>query len=166
MKRDTFSAPKPYQWQQETYVSPTSHKKTLLWVDDYEPALTLYKTLFGISGFSVLTASSGQRALELLKNNHVDAVITDYEMPGMDGMAVAHLVRKLRPSLPIIMFSASTEVSGRVSNIVNAFCDKTESRDKLLAVINQLVYQEDQENSAPLTAASAILEEAASGLAN
>jgi CheY-like chemotaxis protein len=166
MKRDTFSAPKPYQWQQETYVSPTSHKKTLLWVDDYEPALTLYKTLFGISGFSVLTASSGQRALELLKNNHVDAVITDYEMPGMDGMAVAHLVRKLRPSLPIIMFSASTEVSDRVSNIVNAFCDKTESRDKLLAVINQLVYQEDQENSAPLTAASATLEEAASGLAN
>jgi CheY-like chemotaxis protein len=166
MKRDTLTPPKPYRWQQEACVSPSCDKKTLLWVDDYEPALTLYKTLFGLSGFSVLTASSGQRALELLKNNCVDAVVTDYEMPGMDGVAVAHSVRRLRPSLPIIMFSGNPEISDRVSNLVDAFCDKGDSRDKLLAVINRLVCQEDHENSASLIAASATLEGAASGLAN
>jgi CheY-like chemotaxis protein len=166
MKRDTLTTPTSYQWRQPQCVSPSCEKKTLLWVDDYEPSLTLYKTLFGLSGFSVLTASTGQRALELLKTNSVDAVVTDYEMPGMDGVAVAHRVRQLRPSLPIIMFSANPEVSGRVSNIVDAFCDKAESREKLLAVINRLVCQEVHQNPASLIAASATLEEAASGLAN
>src|SRR3954464_959254 len=132
-----------YSMLQETGVSPSSAEKTLLWVDDYEPALALYKTLFGLSGFHVLTASSGKRALELLRNHHVDAVITDYEMPCMDGAALAQSVKQLRLALPVIMFSGSPEVSDQVSNVVDAFCDKGESRNKLLAVINQFVWQED-----------------------
>jgi CheY-like chemotaxis protein len=151
---------------QERYVAPLSEKKTLLWVDDYEPALAMYKTLFGLSGFHVLTAPSGKRALELLHKHQVDVVVTDYEMPCMDGAAVAHAVKQLRPTLPVIMFSGNLEAQDRVSNIVDAFCDKAESRNKLLAVINQFVDQDDKEGPASVIAASAAREEAASRLAS
>jgi CheY-like chemotaxis protein len=87
-------------------------------------------------------------------------------MPCMDGAALARSVKQLRPALPVIMFSGSPEVSDQVSNVVDAFCDKGESRNKLLAVINQFVLQEDTENPASLVAASATWEEAASHLAN
>lgn len=142
-----------------------SASKTLLWVDDYEPALALYKTLFALSGFHVLTASSGKRALQLLETHHVDAVVTDYEMPCMDGAAVAHAVKQLQPTLPVIMFSGSAEAAEQVSNLVDAFCDKAETHNKLLTVINQLVCQENKGNPSSLIAASAAREEAASLLA-
>jgi CheY-like chemotaxis protein len=167
VNRDNVVSSNAYPPVEKRYIRPAFENKTLLWVDDYEPALAMYKTLFGLSGFQVLTASSGKRALELLKKHDVDAVITDYEMPCMDGAAVAHAVKQLRPTLPVIMFSGSVDVQDRVTNVVDAFCDKAESRHKLLAVINDLVCQEmDKEGSASLIAASAVRQEAASRLAS
>ena len=113
--------------------------QTLVWIDDYEPVLSLYKKLFELSGFHVLTASAGTAGVELVAKNHVDAVITDYEMPGMDGKAVASSVKRLRPSLPVIMFSGDPTISTQGQDVVDAFCDKGGSREELLAIIHKLI---------------------------
>jgi CheY-like chemotaxis protein len=113
--------------------------QTLVWIDDYEPALSLYKLWCESSGFRVLTATTGQAGIELVSKNKVAGVITDYEMPGMNGVAVANSIKRMRPDLPVIMFSGNPAVSAQVKDVVDAFCDKAGSRQELLAVIHKLI---------------------------
>jgi len=110
-----------------------------VWIDDYEPGLVLYKAVLESLGFRVLTASRGRVGLDLLATHPADAVVVDYEMPGMDGEAVATSIRHRRPELPIIMFSGSSMLPNRVRNVVGAVCDKAGSRDELLATINRVL---------------------------
>jgi DNA-binding NtrC family response regulator len=112
---------------------------TLLWIDDYEPGLILYKALFEQLGFRVLTASQGRLGVDLLQLHQVDAVITDYEMPGMDGEAVAASIKNSRPELPVLMFSGSSLIPDRVKNMVDGVFDKAGSREELLTAINRVV---------------------------
>jgi len=113
--------------------------RTLLWIDDYAPALEVYKAVFKTFGYRVLTACDGQLGLRLLQEHTPDAVIVDYEMPGMDGAAVAAHVRRKNPNLPVVMFSGCSSVPARVKNAVTAFCEKTGSLDRLRFAIENAV---------------------------
>jgi two-component system NtrC family sensor kinase len=71
----------------------------LLFVDD-EPALRSGMQAFGaLRGFTVLTASDGEAALETARTTGVDAVVCDLRMPGMDGFAFHEQLRRERPGL-------------------------------------------------------------------
>ena len=113
--------------------------RTLLWIDDYAPGLEVYKAVFKTFGYTVLTACDGQLGLRLLQEHTPDAVIVDYEMPGMDGAAVAAQVRRKSPKLPVVMFSGCSSVPARVKNAVTAFCEKTGSLNHLRAAIDNAV---------------------------
>jgi len=54
----------------------------------------------------VLAASSGREGIRLFESEPVDAVILDYWMAGMNGLAVAREMKRLRPKVPIIILSA------------------------------------------------------------
>jgi CheY-like chemotaxis protein len=114
-------------------------RPTLLWIDDYRPGLEMYRAMFEALGFSVVTASSGEEGLQLASLNNIDVAITDYEMPEMNGEAVAIALKSLKPNTPILMFSGSTFVSDRARLVVDAFCDKAGSREELLAAIHFLL---------------------------
>jgi two-component system NtrC family sensor kinase len=71
----------------------------LLFVDD-EPALRNGMQAFGeLRGFTVLTASDGEAALQTARSMGVDAVVCDLRMPGMDGYAFHERLRQERPGL-------------------------------------------------------------------
>jgi CheY-like chemotaxis protein len=112
---------------------------TLLWIDDFAPGLGMYKAMFEALGFRVLTASNGEEGVRLAQTNYLDAVVTDYEMPGMDGEAVCLAIKTLRPGLPILLFSGSTLISARCRRVVDECCDKAGSREELLAAIHRLL---------------------------
>ncbi|MCD6013060.1 MAG: response regulator containing a CheY-like receiver domain and an DNA-binding domain [Flavipsychrobacter sp.] len=59
----------------------------------------------------VSKVSDGTEALEVLKNETVDMVLTDYSMDGMDGLALVQNVKKLYPHIKIIMLSMHDEPS-------------------------------------------------------
>ena len=127
----------------------------LLWIDDFAPALVVYKATMEAVGFRVLTASSGEAGLKLAAFHQVDLVVTDYEMPGMNGEMVATAVKSLKPGLPVIIFSGSTSVSHRVRRYADAFCDKAGSRDRLLGAIHRLLHRKHgvaQQTPPPLRA--------------
>src|SRR5215475_4882233 len=86
----------------------SNHAPVLLWIDDFAPALTVYKATMETLGFRVLTATSGEAGLKLAAVHPLDLVITDYEMPGMNGDTVAAAVKSLKPGVPGIIFSSST----------------------------------------------------------
>ena len=114
-------------------------RPTLLWIDDFQLGLEMYKAMFERLGYRVLTAESGQDGLALAASEQVDLVVTDYEMPGMNGEAVALSLKKTHPALPVVLFSGSTTVSDRMRHLVDACCDKAASREELLAAIHFLL---------------------------
>jgi CheY-like chemotaxis protein len=127
--------------------------KTLVWIDDYEPGLPVYQALAEGFGFRVLTASSGKLGLELVASHRVDAVVVDYEMPVMNGEAVAKLIKSNWPELPVILFSGSSLLPSRVKHVVDAVCDKAGSRDALLSAIQRVLATKDHQRP-PIPAVS------------
>jgi CheY-like chemotaxis protein len=97
--------------------------KRVLVVDD-EPlvAQTLRRVLLA-EGHTVELAEDGVKALAILQASLPDLVITDFKLPGMDGMELAANIKKLAPSLPIILLTAYAESierqmgKGKVSNV-------------------------------------------------
>src|SRR3989449_8330827 len=80
---------------------------TLLCVDDDLGILEFYETMLGSNGYHVLLAQDGRQALAVFqeKVKEIDAVISDYEMPGVNGIELAAELKRYNSSLPVIMIS-------------------------------------------------------------
>jgi CheY-like chemotaxis protein len=78
--------------------------ETVLVVDDERLVLTMAETILADFGYKVLTASNGQKALQLLSQpgTRVDLVVTDLVMPGMGGRELMERIRQLYPDLPVM----------------------------------------------------------------
>ena len=82
--------------------------KTILVADDEVHIVQVVAIKLRNGGYTVVTAPNGTEALEIMKDTPCDAVITDFQMPGMNGL---ELVEKLRSnpataSIPVIMLTA------------------------------------------------------------
>jgi len=121
--------------------SPT--RMTVLCVEDEDQQLKLRKLLFESEGFNVLTAQTGRQALELFQANPVDAVVLDYWMAGMNGMAVATELKRLRPTIPIIVLSGWTSLPGETIGLVDAWFQKAQIQPaELVSTVSRLARQE------------------------
>ncbi|MBI4283948.1 MAG: response regulator [Chloroflexi bacterium] len=85
-------------------------KKRVLVVDD-EPGIgNVLRIKLGLSGYDVITTTSGAEAIELIRSQKPDIVLLDIIMPDVDGLAVLEQVRPFS-SVPIIAFSARREAT-------------------------------------------------------
>jgi CheY-like chemotaxis protein len=84
---------------------------TLLVVDDNEENRDVLSRRLQKRGFAVLTAESGQRALEIIEAQRVDLVLLDVMMPGLTGLDVLRILREspATEDLPVIMATAKTD---------------------------------------------------------
>lgn len=78
----------------------------ILVVDDDKNTRRLMKLLIEEAGYTVCTAADGDEALMLLGEHHIDLIILDVMMPGMDGYELTNELRASDNELPIIMVSA------------------------------------------------------------
>ncbi len=117
----------------------TTPAKTVLWIDDYAPALAVYQAIFENHGFRVLTATRPSVGLQLAATEMVDAVITDYEMPEMSGASVAIALKKSNSELPVILFSGSESLPRSITNFVDGYCDKAAPIERLIATVKHLI---------------------------
>ncbi len=80
--------------------------KRVLFVDDQPEILDIAKIFLTQNGLDTTVAGSAKRALELLKEQKFDAVISDYMMPGMDGLELLKNLRRKGDSTPFIILTA------------------------------------------------------------
>jgi CheY-like chemotaxis protein len=95
------------------------------------------KALLEMSGYSVTTAASAEEGLGRLTTCRFDAVLLDYEMPGMNGCDVAFEIKRVRPELAVILLSGS-EVRIYASALVDPFVLKPEASRALLPTIQMM----------------------------
>ncbi|WP_446327475.1 response regulator [Burkholderia sp. SR8] len=82
---------------------------TILFVDDDEPTLEMFRWLLEREGYQVILARNGLEALTKLSEIAVDLVITDWSMPDMDGVTLCRTLRSnpMFGLLPVVLMSAS-----------------------------------------------------------
>jgi CheY-like chemotaxis protein len=119
-------------------VYPELQSPVLLCIDDDEDVLECEKSFLESFGYTVLTAASGGKGLQLASMYPVDVVIVDYFMPEMNGQEVALEMRRLNPQAPIIMLSATVDVPEQALKLVDAFIAKDRLASQLLPAIAQL----------------------------
>ena len=84
-----------------------TEKRTILVVDDEAEIRKLVGAMVSQSGYTVLTADSGEHALVLYKNNKgpIDLLITDVIAPGMSGPMLADKLTEIQPDLKVLYIS-------------------------------------------------------------
>jgi DNA-binding NtrC family response regulator len=81
-------------------------KYTILLVDDQESLRNLIVTFLSKLGHSCVTAIDGVDALDKMKGNKIDAVVSDIKMPNMDGITLTSEISTQYPELPIMIMTA------------------------------------------------------------
>lgn len=82
--------------------------RTILVADDEVHIVQVVAIKLRNNGYTVVTAPNGTEALEVMKDTQCDAVITDFQMPGMNGLELVEKLRSnpLTASIPVIMLTA------------------------------------------------------------
>ena len=111
----------------------TSKNLSILIVDDDRNVLEVLEARLLSSGFHILKADNGLTALDILKKNKIDLLISDMKMPGMNGIEVLAKARELKPNLPFIFLTAYGSIPDAVK-AVKAGAD--DYLAKLLKVVN------------------------------
>ena len=92
-------------------------KQTILVVDDDLHILEVLEARLASMHYRVHTAAGAEQALDLLRENQVDLMITDVRMPGMSGMDLFVETQSLRPGLPVIFLTAYGTISDAVEAV-------------------------------------------------
>ena len=111
----------------------------ILIVDDEESIVDSLVGIMSDEGYESVSAFSGEQALEIVEAQHIDAVLMDIWMPGIDGLETLTRMKAVRPHLPVIMISGH----GNIDTAVQAtkigafdFIEKPPSYDKIVLSIN------------------------------
>ena len=91
------------------------------------------------SGYEVLEASGGDEGLKLFRSHSVDAVVVDYQMPGMNGDVVAAKMKRIDSHVPIMLLSAYGPLPKSKLRSVDSFVSKSQPPDILLSTLQGLL---------------------------
>ena len=118
--------------------------KKLLVIDD-EPAIREgVRRILEAESFQVETFSNGQAALERLRQESFDLVVTDLKMPGISGMDVLKTIKERHPDLPVIFITGYSSVDNAVEAMKRGAVDylaKPFNREEVLKVIRTALEQ-------------------------
>src|SRR5574342_825481 len=89
-------------------------KRRVLIVEDDDVFLRPLRRALELGGFDVLTAGSGEEALDLLKREDVDLALTDQRLPGMDGVAVVRQLKAEHPEVGVVVMTAYGTIGAAV----------------------------------------------------
>jgi len=109
----------------------------ILVVDDNNLFRGVISQILSRLGYEVSSADSGENGLGIFLRNEFDMVLSDYDMPGMDGVALACSIKKVSPRTPVVIMTGvgRETVLSRKSTAV----DEVISKPFTLAEIDELI---------------------------
>jgi CheY-like chemotaxis protein len=121
----------------------------VLITEDDENVRKYLSTILKSSGLTPVEAPDGETALDMLKQMHIDLVLLDVHLPGMDGTQVLRNVKSQTPSLPVIMITGAGSVTSAVQAVKDGaddYLEKPVAPQALLQVIRRsLLAAQDRE---------------------
>jgi len=120
--------------------STTPRSPRILIVDDDDGQRSLLDSFLGSQGFETAVVSSGQRALEVLREQEIDMMISDVRMPGLSGLETLRLARQERGSFPVLLVTAYADVRDAVGAMRDGavnYLAKPIDLEELLALVRQ-----------------------------
>jgi len=114
----------------------------VLIVEDSVTQRVQMETLFGGTEYEVLLAVDGIDALEVLETNEVDAVVTDLQMPRMNGLELVAEIKSRWPRLPVVLTTAvgsETIASEALSRGATSYVSKAFMCETLVETVRQVV---------------------------
>ena len=120
----------------------SSNSATILVVDDDRAIRESLDRALALEGYRVVAAADGAQALDLVAEEQPDVIVLDLMMPNVDGLTVCRRLRARRDRTPILMLTARTETSDRVSGLdagADDYLPKPFDLDELLARIRALL---------------------------
>lgn len=113
--------------------------RRILLVDDHEPTLEYLGDLLSGHGYDMISVAYAEEALASIAWEHLDLVIVDQHMPGMDGWTLLREVRHYRPDLPVLLYSSSPSWGENDGMHFDAELLKPASAEQLLGCIERLL---------------------------
>mgnify|MGYP006184965075 CR=1 FL=1 len=113
--------------------------RVVLCVDDDPQSLDIRKQLLEVAGYQVLIATDAAEGLAIFQELPVDAVILDYQMPGMNGGQLAAAMKQIRPGVPVMIVSSLPWLPDDAPNCIDAFVSKCAPSSALMDKITHLV---------------------------
>lgn len=113
----------------------------ILIVDDDLAVLEACRRILQQDSMLVTTAANAQDALDFIRDEEFDLVLTDLKMPGQDGLALAAAIGKIRPGLPVLAMTGymPETTAGQIEEFVAGFIPKPFTPDELLTVIRKVL---------------------------
>lgn len=129
-------------------------KKTILVVEDEENIRELICLNLQKSGFEVLEAGTGERALEVFaeRGEGIDMVMLDIMLPGIDGLSVCRQIREKNSAVGIIMLTAKTQEMDKISGLMlgaDDYVTKPFSVSELMARVDAIYRRVSLQTAAP-----------------
>lgn len=113
-----------------------SSKPVILCIEDNEGYLRLRRAVLEQNGYSVLGATTGTEALDMLRRSPVSLVISDHMLGDTNGTEFAKKIRKIKPLIPIMLYSG---VMPEHLGDVNCFLSKMEPIEEFLTMVASLL---------------------------
>jgi two-component system chemotaxis response regulator CheY len=113
--------------------------KRILLVDDQQSVRQTIALLLSLDKHTVVEAANGTEALALFKPGGFDLVITDFQMPQMNGNELAAKIKLAWPVQPVLMITAYAEQLEESDNPVDALLDKPFQLEDLRRVMTKLL---------------------------
>lgn len=119
-------------------------KKKILIVDDFENTRFIVQFTLQQRGYEVIAAANGQSALSVLRGEHIDLIITDYNMPQMNGLQLTTEVKKQTEwqRIPIVVLSTDSSEEKRQAALRAGaawWLKKPFKAEELLALVAKLI---------------------------
>jgi two-component system response regulator AtoC len=115
-------------------------RKQVLIVDDEPNLRKILSAQLSRDGYDVMTAEDGEQGLALLKEHHIDLVITDLKMPKVDGMTLLKRALEEEPDLPIVLITAHGTIDTAVEALKSGafdFVTKPFDKDEVRQIVGK-----------------------------
>jgi len=118
-----------------------NNKARVLVVDDNKANLELFVDFLAVGGYECLSAANGEDAIEIARREHPDLVLLDIQLPGIDGLTVARILKNNEETkdIKVVALTAYAMQGGHMDEALDGYISKPVSLKEFLQTVNEII---------------------------